>query len=291
MRGFRLRKWYLDCVADDGSTLIGYRARLEWAPLAVEYAAVLAAPAAGEVRQLHSFRPSLPPTLNRGVCGWSCPSLGVDGRWEATARGVGRVLLRSEAGGIRWRCHQPGARTDLRLDRELADVFGRERLCGVGYVEELELTVAPWRLPFDTLHWGRFVTPEHHLVWIQWQRSRPVPAAGMQTVTSGGMAAPPAMASRGLRLAILNGTPVRGAQVSDRAIRLSGRGTLEFGEPRRLREGPLVQTVLGAAPLLTRRLPPTFTRAHEAKRLSRARLTGSDLPGVDGWAIHEVVRW
>ncbi|HYF95417.1 MAG TPA: hypothetical protein VD969_24665 [Symbiobacteriaceae bacterium] len=45
MSGFHLSKWYLDCVAEDGSALIGYRARLRWRSLALEYAAALVAPA------------------------------------------------------------------------------------------------------------------------------------------------------------------------------------------------------------------------------------------------------
>ena len=40
---FKLSKWYLDVITEDGSAFIGYAARLEWGPLRVAYGATLLA--------------------------------------------------------------------------------------------------------------------------------------------------------------------------------------------------------------------------------------------------------
>jgi hypothetical protein len=47
--------------------------------------------------------------------------------------------------------------------------IGDARLEGLGYLERLRLTVRPWKLPFRTLHWGRHLSAEHSLVWIDWR--------------------------------------------------------------------------------------------------------------------------
>ena len=43
-------------------------------------------------------------------------------------------------------------------------------LRGLGYAEHLSMTIPPWRLPIDTLRWGRFLSPERSVVWIDWQK-------------------------------------------------------------------------------------------------------------------------
>jgi hypothetical protein len=38
---FSLSKWYMDCVADDGTAFVGYHARLRWRRLTIHYASIL----------------------------------------------------------------------------------------------------------------------------------------------------------------------------------------------------------------------------------------------------------
>lgn len=268
MDAFRLSKWYLDCVADDGSALIGYWARLSWHALAMEYAALLVAPAGAEPKQFHTLRAPQPPILAGSECRWRCAPLHIDGQWTSQATPVQADLLDTPNGGIRWSIHQPRAQARIAFSRPVA---GLQALSGLGYVEELELTIPPWRLPFDVLHWGRCLSPDHALVWMGWQERD---------------------SRHWRRFAVLDGTVDETFSITDDAVMLPGvNAELRLGARRPLREGHLVATVLGAVPGLTALLPEQFRRAYEAKWLSRAQLL---LPGGapdQGWAIHEVVTW
>jgi hypothetical protein len=119
MDAFRLSKWYLDCVADDGSALIEYWARLSWHALALEYAALLVAPAGAVPRQFHTLHSPLPPALAGSECTWRCEPLHVEGRWESAAAPVqtdplcGGVLPGGAADqGDRWPAPLPMAGAD-----------------------------------------------------------------------------------------------------------------------------------------------------------------------------------
>lgn len=266
MSGFNLTKWYMDCISDDGTAFIGYWARLGWGSLAMEYAAALFAPAGGEPKQVHALRSLTAPEIAGAECRWRCTPLRLEGQWIAQDSPVARDLLETPSGGIRWTLHQPRAGAQIRLDTG----SGVQEICGLGYVEELELTIPPWHLPFDVLFWGRFLGPEHALVWIQWERQ-----------------AAPDESRR--RFVFLDGDQVDAAIISDDGVRLPA-GELRFTESRPLREGPLVGTVLGAIPGLTALLPGRFRGIHEAKRVSRSELQqGCALSS--GWSIHEVVKW
>ena len=152
---FHLSKWYLDCVSEEGTAVVGYFARLRWRSLGLEYAAALVAPEDGAPRQVHALRSLRPPALSGGVCTWRCEAVGVQAEWRALDAPVRRELLRTPAGSIRWTLHQPRSEAHIRLAGDLLPGPGEIR--GLGYVEELELTMPPWQLPFDVLLWGRFL--------------------------------------------------------------------------------------------------------------------------------------
>lgn len=190
---------------------------------------------------------------------WSSPRLKLAGKWEADARPIKRTLLESSAGEIEWHCLQPRARAEIHAGEDA-------RLVGLGYVERLTMTIPPWRLPFDELRWGRFLSAEDALVWIDWRGAHP------------------------LNLTLHNGAPVEHASLTDDELVAEGVGlALDCGTV--LREGALVETALNMIPGIDRLFPFRILGAHERKWLSRGRLKkpGSG-PGA-GWAIHEVVRW
>jgi hypothetical protein len=262
--GFHLRKWYLDCVAADGSAVFAYWARLRWGALRLCYAAVLDAPAGGEPRQRHTLRPDGPPQLTGDACAWQCERLGASGSWTARAAPVRRVLLRSARGGIEWNCHQPAS--DVRLEIRAQDGVPTV-LHGTGYLEELSLTLPPWRLPFTSLWWGRFVAPGASLVWIRWR----------------------GQSNRGL--AALDGTVHLRPRVGERGVAVPGVAALRFHQARRLRDGALGTTALRGLPAVVSMVPPAFRGARESKQISRAELRRSGHEPIRGWAIHEVVQW
>lgn len=264
MAGFHLTKWYLDCVADDGSTVIGYFARLSWRSLSLEYAAALVAPAGTEPRQVHALRSPPAPVLDGSQCLWQCMPLQLEGRWVADSAPIQADLLTTSDGGIRWSVHQPRAICRVHL-------AGMGEITGLGYVESLELTIPPWRLPFNTLYWGRFLSRDHALVWLQWEE-RP--------------------GKHGRRFAVLDGAATEEVAVTEDSVLLPGAAAgLDFNTPRLLRHGPIAATVLGGIPRLVNVLPERFRLAHESKRLSHAELHLPAGDPVRGWSISEVVTW
>jgi hypothetical protein len=260
---FRLRKWYLDCVAADGTAFIGYHALLSWRGLSIEYAATLFAPAGGAVRQQHAVRGGSAPRVEAGGCGWDSALLGVQAHWSTRAPAIRRTLLRTEEGGIRWTCHQPRAHALVRLG---GNDDGSIEISGSGYVEEMELTVPPWRLPFRRLWWGRFVGADTSLIWIGWHG-----------------------ATR-RRLALLDGERHRITRLRRTGVS-AGDADLSIENGRALREGSIVGNVLSAVPAVVSMMPASFRRATEHKRIGRGTLRRSGRPDVMGWTIHEVVQW
>jgi hypothetical protein len=152
----------------------------------------------------------------------------------------------------------PRARATLAL--------GERRLTGWGYVEHLDLTLRPWRLPIDELRWGRFASAAGGIVWIHWLGAHP------------------------LSLVLVNGREVTDTQISESAIRWRG-GSLHLLPGRTLRRGPLGSTVLRSAPLLNAMAPRAARALDEHKIVSRAELSLSGAPVSSGWSIHESVRF
>ncbi len=255
---FRLRKWYLDCVSARGEAFIGYSARLRWGGLRLGYASALLAPAAGEPIETHTFFPGLPPASGRRGVAWRCHRLGVRGAWRARSEPVRRLLLGEAAAGIEWACVAPAAAA------RIAAPAGT--LAGLGYAEELTLTLEPWRLPFHTLHWGRFLAPSAALVWIVWE------------------------GDTGARLLLRDSRPRALAEFAPGRIVDADGDSLELTRDRVLRSGPIVSPALRSVARLAKRLPARFLSAREEKWLSRGRLQRAGAPPVTGWAIHEIVR-
>ncbi|MEX0891548.1 MAG: hypothetical protein WEB88_05200 [Gemmatimonadota bacterium] len=149
---FRLVKWYLDVVSDDGTAFIGYAARVHWRAFRVRYGATLLSRPTGPLVERSTLSPGSGPLADAdGVLGWQCHRLGVDGQWSPTAAPILRRLYRDRTGAVDWECLVPAARVRLRV--------GALHLDGWGYAERLVMTLPPWRLPLVELRWGRVVGP------------------------------------------------------------------------------------------------------------------------------------
>ncbi len=232
---FHLSKWYLDCVTEDGRVFVAYSARLRWRALTLDYTTVLGGAS--------SLKPCPAPECLGDRIEWRAPEVGVDGAWLALEGPISDTLY-DEDGRVEWQCFQPRGRAEVAV--------GSERLRGLGYVERLDMTVPPWRLPIDELHWGRLLTAGGSVVWIDWRGSH-----SKQLVLRNGVAAGPELVER-----------------------------LELDRGLVLRDGPLGKTALSIIPKVGRLFPGSILRVRETKWRSRGLLDG-----VSGWAIHEVVRW
>jgi hypothetical protein len=255
---FLLSKWYGDCVSPEGDAFIGYWASLAWGALRVPYAASLLKPAGETSLERRALRAGPPPAFNERRLEWRCPALGLRCSWQPSVPSVRRVLFDGAAGRIAWSCAVPAGLASI-------DLAGGRPLAGSGYAEHLTMSVVPWRLPFDELRWGRFISPHDAVTWIEWRGDAP------------------------RRWVFYNGLNVELATVGDRRLSLDGVGQVDLSEPVTLRDGALTATVLRWLPGGGRWLLPGMEQARETKWLAAGTFR-SAARSSPGWAIHEAVR-
>jgi hypothetical protein len=256
---FLLSKWYCDCVSDEGVAFVGYWARMRWGLINIPYAATLYKPLCDATRERYFIRPSAIPTIQDDDLRWDCKRLGIRALWTARVPAVRRVLLETPAGSITWRCHLPCAQARI-------DLAGAGQLSGLGYAEHLTLSLKPWRLPFEQLRWGRFLSTKDAVTWIESLGEEP------------------------RRWVFHNGVEVPDVTIGTGRVELpNDHGIVELRDAVVLREGRLVSTALRAIPAARLLLHGAFKNAHETKWLARGTFSTSTRSS-SGWAIHEVVR-
>jgi hypothetical protein len=160
-------------------------------------------------------------------------------------------------GSILWTCIQPRSQVSVRTPH------GDFR--ALGYAERLAVTIPPWHLPLQELRWGRFVSSNHTLVWIDWQ------------------------GTYSKRLAILDSVEFPLHCVADSKV-IAGDAILRIESGHPLRSGRLRSTILPGASALRRLFPKNLFNVDEQKTLSPSTLTVAGEAST-GWTIHEVVRW
>jgi hypothetical protein len=252
---FFLVKWYMDCVTDPGDTAILYCAELRWRGLHAVYSSVLSAHGASVESHGSMARYRLSSTGGEILV--ELPRLRVSGRWEASAAPFQQTVYEDASGSVLWNCLQPRAAVQLRV--------GDREFIGLGYAECLTVTLPPWRLPMSQLRWGRFVSPQDSLAWIDWQ--------GPYSTS----------------FAVHNGNRCETLSVSDSEVALRG-ATLRMEESFFLRGGRLGSAILPRAPALRELLPRSLANIEEYKWRSRGILNAQARVSK-GWAVHEVVHW
>jgi hypothetical protein len=247
---FSLVKWYGDCVTGEGVAFVGYWAELRWRELRIRYGSCLDN---GEWRT--TIRSGREPISKGGGYEWREPAINIDARWDSTVSEFTATIFAGESGRIEWECVAPAAR---------ARAQGRE---GWGYLERIEMTVAPWALPIDELFWGRYLADGESLVWMDWR------------------------GPYSKRLALRNGEPVDAVEIGREGLLLASGERLQFESRSTLRAGEIGSTVLSKLEALKSLVPVRLLRVGEQKWLSRGRLLLGEKVLNEGWAIHEVVTW
>ena len=258
---FSISKWYLDCIADEGETFVGYAATLRWKALSLEYSSALGKRGTGPVEMKTSLHPGLLPSEAVGYVHWNCPALDIDGIWQSLERPILRTVLAGSPTPLIWSGVQPRAWAEV-------DAGSLGKFSGYGYVDHIEMTAVPWQLPLEELRWGRFLSASDSIIWMNFKG--PFPES----------------------VAFHNGALCTRTQISDTEIVLGDQGLrLTFKDTQVLREGALVSTALSAIPGVDKLLPARMLNTHECKWRSRGVLTKNDAIKSEGWTIHEVVRW
>ena len=256
---FLLTKWYMDCVAENGDAAVVYVADLRWNKLSIHYESLLTI-IDGRVHCVSSLRKEHSPQLDRNAITLTLPGLGIAGTWRALRAPVRRTVFEGKEGCIDWHCHQPMAQVDVLLQ-------DKTRITGLGYAECITLSVVPWKLPLEELHWGRFLSEQHALVWIDWRGPQP------------------------WRSLIHNGDEHEIQSLTESEILFVPTGnSLDLDRGLVLRSGQLGHTIFTRISRLAKLLPHNMLAVEECKWRSRGRLQAASA-NASGWAIHEVVKW
>lgn len=252
---FSLVKWYMDCVTGPGDAVIVYCADLRWRAIHITYSSVLSV--VGDVVESHTSMSRRQLLSSSNEIQVELPKLNVTGRWMAEAAPVQRTVYENASGAVVWNCLQPRSSVSVRV--------GERESVGAGYAECLTLTLPPWQLPMRQLRWGRFVSQQDSLAWVDWQ------------------------GDYSTSFAVHNGCVCEPRGVSDSDVVIPA-ATLRMEQSFSLRGGRLGSTVLPGAPALERLLPRSLFNIEERKWRSRGTLTAQDRSS-HGWVIHEVVHW
>jgi hypothetical protein len=227
-------------VTDSGDASIAYVGDLAWGPAHLHYSSFLRS-VGNSVTQRNSLRrPSL-PVVNGSFISWNSAPFDFDAEWQADSTEVRETVFKNDEGSVDWRCLMPRAHVRAGHDS------------GLGYVEHLSMTIAPWKIPIQHLRWGRFCSASDWAVWIGWQ------------------------GEFSKRILYLNGKSVPGATIEDEQITL--------------RKGPLGTTALSSIPGVNKTFPARLLQVNECKWRSRARFESPGRSPVEGWALHEMVSW
>jgi hypothetical protein len=256
--GFKLDKWYFDCVSPQGEVLICYAAKVRYGPLGFSYSARMTKAPQGDLIQRqslsfgHAEKADGAITLhNRG--------LRIDGRWSGGSPIARTTLVDVPAGTIEWECLSANAAVSAHIGGRLFE--------GTGYVERLSMTIPPWRLPFTVLRWGRYISADrrNRAVWIdlvgELNRSW---------------------------IWLNSDDPVTG-NVGDRGVR-TNVSELVFETARPIRSDNVAQSLLGRLEFLKRLLPRALRAIAEEKQVASCTLAVGGTTSR-GTAISEVVTW
>lgn len=247
----------MDCVSEKGEVFIGYSAKLDWKFLGLTYASFLEFD--GKRSKTHtSLLKERTPEYSDDCVVWESKNLSCSGNWQNIGAKLPALkLFEDSTGSVIWNARFP--LSDVQVNR-----LG-SKLMGLGYVEKLDLTIPPWRLPIEELIWGHFVSKDNYVVWIEWCGSQP------------------------LTLVYVNGKKIKGASVSNSGVYWK-EGTLQHKQFSVLREGPLVATALSKIPGIRTFFPKKIINMYERKWLSSSVFS---LNGTShkGWSIHETVKF
>jgi hypothetical protein len=254
---FRLTKWYLDVASTDLSPLaaIGYWTSLDYQGLAIAWHSVSRYAADGAATSWSLAR-TAPPGVRDGMIEWNAPALKSSFETSASATALRETLWSDENGKVEWSCAVPAGLACVQ--------FGDgSSIGGTGYVERLEMTIAPWQLGIRELRWGRWCDEDarRSLVWIDWRGKNP------------------------RKWVFLDGQRVE-AEVSDTRVAIDDQ-VLELSLIATL-ENRVFGDIVSRIPGVSSIAPRTVRDIREQKWLSRGELRSGN-ERLTGRAIHEAV--
>jgi hypothetical protein len=261
---FYLNKWFLDFIGEDGSAMIFYAAKFKWHGWSAVYSSWLHYDKIAKVRLKSRLSRVQMPTQSDNIITWTDSKFGVSGTWKSLGKMLESRLFESSQGHLDWKCFQPASIVQLKINNKVFE--------GRGYVEQLILTVPPWKIPMDELRWGRFGSNDDNLVWIELREKHK------------------------RQWLWLNGEKIENCIIQDDRIILPGKNfILNLDQGVTLESMKKIFSVVGKlvryVPGFNKVLPSGFLMADESKWLSKGLLQKGDETFTNGMAIHEMVNF
>jgi hypothetical protein len=256
---FYLKKLYLDSIDEHGNCFVVYWANLKFSFFNIVYSGLIFSDAENLSYEKSSFRKFSKPE-NSDVIIFDNHSLKLQGTWHRQDSPVSILLFTDKNGNkLFWDCHHPKTSTSI--------VYKGRIYQGLGYAETLTLPIKPWKLPIDQLRWGRFLSHNHTIIWINWKGAYP------------------------LNKLIWNGQLIDDAIFKDSYITFdNGKSVLTFHEKSIIREGKLIK-LLSKMPWLRIIFNSKILNTLEIKYKASTSFSRNHTVLEKGWSLFEIVTW
>jgi len=258
MARFKLQKWYFDCINSKGEIFIGYAAKLQFGLIKLNYGSIIIVEKNGKHKQKQSFNFGKLKEKNKSL-EWLNDSLNVNGKWFGKSGGNKNILYEGKEGRIVWQCLKPNANVLIN--------HAGKTIEGLGYVEKLYMTLPPWKLPFNELRWGRFISTNQkkYFIWIDWK-------------------------GKLCKSWVWSDSGFSKGDIKDNVI-ITKKQKLILKYSRPIRLGNLADSLFGNLRFLSNLFPRKLRKIEENKFLSRGQLFLKDRSKINGWSINELVKW
>jgi hypothetical protein len=162
---FKLEKLYLDSIDESGNCFIIYHAELEFWFTRVTFSELIFSDIKGIVIDKKTLKKTRKPLINDLLIFYNHLLL-VKGSWKRLEYALPQLSFKDAVNNeLTWYCHHPKALTEIEYDETSHK--------GFGYGETLNLTIKPWNLPIEELRWGRFLTENYTIIWVDWKGNYP----------------------------------------------------------------------------------------------------------------------
>ncbi|MFI5205295.1 MAG: hypothetical protein ACHQF2_12425, partial [Flavobacteriales bacterium] len=233
---------------------IVYTAKVKWRGLLIHYNAYMVVYADGKTESVSAMSKVEPPVLKENLLTWKWRNL--EGTWYGSAEGIREDLLNNDLGKIDWNCFFPLAKAEIKISNKL--------FTGNGYCEKMEMSIPPWKLPINELYWGRFVSNNTYITWIEWKGPQPK------------------------KTLFINGKRTDNFELSNHGI-VFGVNQLKFLSPKQVRKGNLASTVFKSFGWVKRIFPVKSLYMKEYKYTSGGELYTNGTLTEKGKTIYERV--
>jgi hypothetical protein len=163
---FKLEKYYLDCIDDAGNCFIIYQAKLKFCFIRINYSELIFSDTKGVTINKNSLKKTSKLLINDLLL-FSNQFLQIEGSWKSMNPPLPLISYKDMMNHeLIWNCHHPKSSTEIRYEDNTYQ--------GYGYAETLFMTIKPWNLPIEELRWGRFLSDDYTITWIDWKGKYPL---------------------------------------------------------------------------------------------------------------------